>query len=100
MKLNAMDDGIALPPSGFGLGYQYLSASESTIGKVWFNVDKPDSANDYRAYPKFSPPAGPYYFEACSTPFTSAIDSDGNHKSSERDKATSVNNPQNARELR
>lgn len=33
-KSNAMDDGIALPPSGFGPGYQYLSASESTIGKV------------------------------------------------------------------
>lgn len=90
-KLNAMDDEIALPPSGFGLGYQYLSASESTIGEVWFNVDRPGSANGYRTYPKFSLPAGTYYFEACSTPFTFAVDSDGNHKFSEWGNVTAAN---------
>lgn len=93
-KLNAMDDEIALPPSGFGLGYQYLSASESTIGEVWFNVDRPGSANDYRTYPKFSLPAGTYYFEACSTPFTFAVDSDGNHKFSEWGNVTAANAPE------
>lgn len=92
-KLNAMDDGIALPPSGFGLGYQYLSASESSIGNFWSDVNSSGSAADYRTYPKFNLPAGTYYFEACSTPFTFAVDSDGKHRFSEWDKVTGVNAP-------
>lgn len=95
-KLNAMDDGIAAPPWGVGLGYQYLSASESTIGKYWTASGKTNSANDYRTYPKFNLPAGTYYLDTCSTPFTYAVDSDGTHKFSEWGNVTAVNASESA----